>query len=80
MGGGHQRVLSRQAEIRLRDETGQVVSEQVVELEVGTGRFEEIERAVEGLKRQALPRLERDLLSRSQEEFVEAIKKTAPTG
>jgi hypothetical protein len=64
-----------QAEIRLRDETGQVVSEQVVELEVGTGRFEEIERAVEGLKRQALPRLERDLLSRSQEEFVEAIKK-----
>lgn len=69
-----------QAEIRIRNETGQVVSEQVVELDVGRGRFEEIERAVEGLKRQVLPRLERDLLARSQAEFVEVIKKTEATG
>jgi hypothetical protein len=68
------------AEIRIRNATGKVVSEHMVELDVGTGRFEEIERAVEGLKRHVLPGVERDLLTRSQAEFVERIKKTELIG
>jgi hypothetical protein len=65
----------KQVEIRVRDEAGKVISEQALELDIGTGRFEEIERAVEGLRRQALKRLEGDLLEREQRRFIEAAKK-----
>jgi hypothetical protein len=70
----------KQVEIRVRDEAGKVISEQALELDIGTGRFEEIERAVEGLRRQALKRLEGDLLEREQRRFIEAAKKGGSGG
>ena len=44
----------KQIELRVRDEQGQLISEQQYELEVSRGRFADIERAVEGFKARAL--------------------------
>ena len=56
----------KRVEIRVRDETGEIVSEQELGLEIGTGGFDEIEQAVEWLRRQGLKRMEADLLEREQ--------------
>jgi hypothetical protein len=69
----------KRVEIRVRDESGEVISEQELPLEIGLGRFDEIERAVEGLRQGALPRLEGDLLAREQAKFVEAVQKKGST-
>jgi hypothetical protein len=65
----------KQVEIRVRDELGEVISEQVLALDIGSGRFDEIEQAVEGMRQQALKKLEGDLLQREQTRFIEAAKK-----
>lgn len=65
----------KQVEIRVRDELGEVISEQALALDIGSGRFDEIEQAVEGMRQQALKKLEGDLLQREQARFIEAAKK-----
>lgn len=65
----------KHVEIRVRDEAGEVISEQALELDIGTGRFAEIEQAVERVRREALKRLEGDLLEREQARFVETAQK-----
>ncbi|MCA1838218.1 MAG: hypothetical protein LC674_05525 [Actinobacteria bacterium] len=45
-------------------------AERIYELEGGCENLDEIERAVEGFKRRALPELEHSLLARAQERFV----------
>ena len=65
----------KRVEIRVREESGEIVSEQELELEIGAGSFDEIERALERLREQGFKRLEVDLLEREQARFVEAIKK-----
>jgi hypothetical protein len=69
----------KRVEIRVREESGEIVSEQELELEIGAGSFDEIERSVERLREQGLKRLEVDLLERDQARFVEAIKKGGAT-
>jgi uncharacterized protein with ACT and thioredoxin-like domain len=68
----------KRIEIRLQDEAGQVISVQAWPLEVGSGRFEEIEQAVEALRREMLPKLEADLFGHEQAQFVQTLKKTRP--
>lgn len=65
----------KHVEIRVRDEAGEVISERRLELDIGTGRFAEIEQAVERMRRQALKRLEGDLLEREQARFIETVQK-----
>lgn len=65
----------KQVEIRVRDEVGEGISEQALALDIGSGRFDEIEQAVEGMRQQALKKLEGDLLQREQARFIEAAKK-----
>lgn len=67
-------------EIIIRDEQGQIINQQTAKrYELGTGlnSLSAIEGAVEGLKQKMLPALEADLLSRSQAEAIQAIKKRA---
>ena len=45
----------KRVEVRIRDEGGEVISEQQVELDTRGGRFVDIERGVEALKHQLLP-------------------------
>ena len=71
--------MVKQVEIRVRDEAGNVISEQTLELDIGSGRFDDIEQAVEAMKGKALPRLEGDLLAEEQSQFVEAAKKKGTT-
>ncbi len=72
--------VRRAVEIRVRDETGEVISEQALELDIGTGRFTEIEQAVERMRRQALKRLEAELLEREQARFIETAQKGGSGG
>ena len=69
----------KRVEIRVRDELGQIISEQELELEIGAGSFDEIERAVERVRGQGLKRMEADLLEQEQARFVEALKKGGAT-
>ena len=64
----------KRVEIRVREESGEIVSEQELELEIGASGFDEIERALERLREQGFKRLEVDLVEREQARFVEAIK------
>jgi hypothetical protein len=66
----------KRVEILVRDEAGEVISERTCALEVGSGQFHEIEQAVEGLKREALPQLEGDVLRHEQARWVAEVKKT----
>lgn len=70
----------KRVEILVRDEAGDVISEQTVALKVGSGQFHEIEQAVEALKREVLPQLEGDVLRHEQARWVAEIKKTTPIG
>ena len=72
--------VRRAVEMRVRDEAGEVISEQALELDIGTGQFAEIEQAVERLRRQALKHLEGDLLEREQARFVETAQKGGSGG
>ena len=56
----------KRVEIRVRDELGEIISEQELELEIGAGGFDEIERAVERVRGQGLKRMEADLLKQEQ--------------
>ena len=69
----------KQVEIRVRDEAGDVISEQSLVLDIGSGRFDEIEQAVEALRQQAVKKLEGDLLEREQAQFIEAAQKGGAT-
>lgn len=69
----------KRVEMRVRDESGEIVSEQELGLDIGSGRFDEIEQALERLRWQGLKRLEADLLEREQSRFVEAMKKGGAT-
>jgi uncharacterized protein with ACT and thioredoxin-like domain len=70
----------KRVEILVRDEAGEVISEQTFALEIGSGQFHEIEQAVEALKRAALPQLEGDVLRHEQARWVAEVKKTTPIG
>ncbi len=69
----------KRVEIRVRDESGEIISEQELEPEIGAGGFDEIERAVERVRGQGLKRMEADLLKQEQAQFVEALKKGGAT-
>lgn len=69
----------KRVEIRVRDELGEIISEQELDLEIGAGSFDEIERAVERVRGQGLKRMEADLLEQEQAQFVEALKKGGAT-
>jgi hypothetical protein len=70
----------KRVEIRVRDEAGEVVSEQELTLDIGSGRFHEIEQAIEGMRHPALKKIEGDLLEREQAQFIEAVQKGGSTG
>jgi hypothetical protein len=53
-------------EVIIRDEEGEVISQQSKEMELGNGRFEEIERAVERWKQATLPEIEAELLKKNR--------------
>lgn len=69
----------KRVEIRVRDESDEIVSEQELELDIGSGSFDAIEQALERLRWQGFKRLEADLLEREQARFVEAVKKGGAT-
>ena len=65
----------KQVEICVRDESGEVISTQELELDTGTGRFDEIEEAIEQFRQHALKELTRELFEQEQGRFIEAVKK-----
>jgi hypothetical protein len=69
----------KRIEIRVRDESGEVISAQELALDIGSGRYDEIEQAVERFRHRALKRLEGDLLNQEQARFVEQAKKGGAT-
>lgn len=69
----------KRVEIRVRDESDEIISEQELELDIGSGSFDAIEQALERLRWQGFKRLEADLLEREQSRFVEAVKKGGAT-
>jgi hypothetical protein len=69
----------KRVEIRVRDEAGAVVSEQELALEIGSGRFDEIEQAIERMRHQALKKIEGDLLEREQARYIETAQKGGTT-
>lgn len=54
-------------EVIIRDEAGEVISQQIKGLELGDGRFEQIEQAVEVWKQTTLPEMEAELLKKNRE-------------
>ena len=66
-------------EIRIRNDAGDLISDREYDLDMGSGRFDEIEDALEQLRQQALKELAGDLCEQAQSEFIEQVKKTAPT-
>jgi hypothetical protein len=66
--------------LHLEDDQGNPIlaSRSTYQLEGGCETLEEIERAVESFKRQALPEIEHSLLEEAQERFVERGKKARP--
>jgi hypothetical protein len=69
----------KRVEIRVRDESDEIVSEQELELAISSGSFDAIEQALERLRWQGFKRLEADLLEREQARFIEALKKGGTT-
>lgn len=69
----------KRVEIRVHDESDELISEQELELDIGSGSFDAIEQALERLRWQGFKRLEADLLEREQARFVEAVKKGGAT-
>jgi hypothetical protein len=69
----------KRIEICVRDESGEVISDQELPLDIGSGRFDEIEQAVERFRQRALKGLEGDLLKQEQARFVEQAKKGGAT-
>lgn len=70
----------KRVEIRVRDEAGKVISEQTLKLDIGAGRFHEIEQAIEAVRHQALARIEGDLLAQEQTQLIEVAQKGGATG
>ena len=63
-------------EITIKDEQGKQLSQlQSIDLELGTSRLDEIETAVEKLKRKMLPELSSELLKQAQREFTQEKKR-----
>jgi 23S rRNA maturation-related 3'-5' exoribonuclease YhaM len=69
----------KRVEIRVHDEAGEVVSEQELALDIGSGCFDEIEQAIERMRHQALKKIEGDLLEREQAQFIEVTQKGGST-
>ncbi len=66
--------------ITLEDDNGRAINgdkERVYDVPAGAQRLVDIEAAVEGLKREALPALEAELLTLAQHQFVAEVKKGA---
>ena len=66
--------------ITLEDDDGRAINgdkERVYDMPIGAQRLVDIEAAVEGLKREALPELEAELLTLAQQQFVAEVKKRA---
>lgn len=63
-------------EVVIRDEAGNILSQLVPhEIDLGTQSLHDIEGAVETWRQQALPEIEADLLTRTQSQFTQEIKK-----
>ena len=69
----------KRVEICIRDESGEVISTRELELDTGTGRFDEIEEAIERFRQRAMKELTGDLLEQEQARFIEQEKKTDAT-
>jgi hypothetical protein len=69
----------KRIEICVRDESGEVISDQELPLDIGSGRFDEIEQAVERFRRGALKQLEADLFKQEQACFIAQAKKGGAT-
>ena len=68
-----------QIDIIIKDDQGQEITRlQSVNLELGSQSLNEIETAVEELKRKMLPEISSELLSQAQRQFTEDKKKTQP--
>jgi len=66
--------------ITLEDDDGRAINsdkERIYDLHIGAKRLVDIEAAVEGFKREALPELEAELLTLAQQQFVAEVKKGA---
>ena len=64
-------------EITIKDDQGQEVTRlQSINLELGSQSLNDIEKAVEELKRKILPEISKELLSKAQKEFTESKKKS----
>ena len=68
-----------QIDILIKDDQGQEITRlQSVNLELGSQSLNEIETAVEELKKKMLPEISSELLSQAQRQFTEDKKKTQP--
>jgi hypothetical protein len=68
-----------QIEIIIKDDQGQEITRlQSVNLKLGSQSLNEIETAVEELKKKMLPEISSQLLSQAQRQFTEDKKKTHP--
>jgi hypothetical protein len=68
-----------QIDIIIKDDQGQEITRlQSVNLELGSQSLNEIETAVEELKKKMLPEISSELLSQAQRQFTEDKKKTQP--
>ena len=68
-----------QIDIIIKDDQGQEITRlQPVNLELGSQSLNEIETAVEELKKKMLPEISSELLSQAQRQFTEDKKKTQP--
>jgi predicted translin family RNA/ssDNA-binding protein len=66
-----------QIDIIIKDDQGQEITRlQSVNLELGSQSLNEIETAVEELKKKMLPEITSELLGQAQRQFTEAKKKT----
>ena len=64
-------------EIIIKDELGKELTRlQSIDLELGSQSLDEIETAVEKLKKKILPEISSELLSKAQREFTEDKKKS----
>ncbi len=65
-----------QIEITIKDDQGKELTRlQSLNLELGSQSLNDLEKAVEELKRKMLPEITKELLSKTQAEFTESKKK-----
>ena len=70
------RLAMAQIEITIKNDQGKELTRlQSINLELGSQSLNDIEKAVEELKRKMLPEITKELLSKTQAEFTESKKK-----